>query len=101
MWDMSVEQVLEIVEEINDELLEQQQCDSDKFFQLETLIGWGSVVSVNFIGYPVWCSEDDERPWLDEDGDNIEPLDTFLRRECQQIIDHVGGLRLKGHNANR
>ena len=45
--------------------------------------------------YQLWTSEDDERNY-DEDKDDYEPFEPYLRRETQRMINQIGGIKIKG-----
>ena len=87
-------ETIEAVERINEEIFE-QIGDDHGFCPLEGLYfrtdGFGELVE--FLGERIWCSEDDERNY-DEEKDDFEPIEDFLRRTIMGMINTVGKIKI-------
>ncbi len=80
-----------IVETLNEEI-------DDKFFDKnlheEELTGYiyfdyrtnGEQHSISFMDACLWSSEDDLRECIDDEEDEYEPLEPFLRREANKLL---------------
>jgi len=57
----------------------------------------GDDCSITFMDHVVWCNNDgEEREILGQDGlgeDIYEPLEPFVRREAQEIVDLIAAVR--------
>jgi len=53
--------------------------------------GYASVIE--FMGYVLWSTEDDEREYI-EDKDDYEPLAPFVRRKFNELINNLSTLKL-------
>jgi len=86
-------EIIEIVEKINGEVFEHLERFglTYPFFELRTD---GFSIIIIFMGYHrIWFSDEDEREF-DEDKNEYEPLERYLRREAQKIIDQINGIKL-------
>ena len=73
---------------LNQELFEQVEkfyLNTGICFSLETN---GFCTSVIFADFSIWCSENDERKYIEEI-EEYEPLEDFIRRETQKIINEL------------
>ena len=90
-----VKQALAAVSAINDDM----DQESDSQFHLVELRTTGYAILVQWLGRTVWSSEDDERAF-DEERNEYEPLEPFLRRACAELARNVSaesaGLRTTG-----
>lgn len=55
----------------------------------------GFSIIIKFMGqHQLWDSDEDEREYTNEEDDEYEPLEGYLRREAQEIINQISGLKL-------
>ena len=65
--------LIKLVEDINQELYElvpEENKDLVSFMEEYSFLSLGSngySTNILFLGYPIWCSENDERPYENED----------------------------------
>ena len=81
---------IEIVQNLNYML---QDIYGDKYmgdlhFELQTS---GDCSIINFCGYPLWNSEDDEREWLENKND-YESLEDYLLRALKNYRDNISNI---------
>ncbi len=89
-------EALEAVENINQEIYEDLWEKYGETFPILELQTDGYAIAITFMGdYQLWCSENDEREYFDEDKDEYEPLEKYLRRKVQELIDQIGGIKIK------
>lgn len=72
----------EVVMELNSEMYEKCELDILQFEYTST----GFTTAITFLGYPIWCSECDDRKW-DEDKDEQEPLYDYVKKEAIELIN--------------
>lgn len=53
----------------------------------------GDCIIIDIGNHRMWFSEEDERVF-DENKNEYEPIESFLRREGQKIIDQISGIKL-------
>lgn len=53
----------------------------------------GDCIIIYIENHRLWFSEEDEREF-DENKNEHEPIESFLRREGQKIIDQISGIKL-------
>ncbi|KKL81332.1 hypothetical protein LCGC14_1995800 [marine sediment metagenome] len=89
-------EILHAVEDINQEIyefFEEKYGETFPILELQT-DGFASVIT--FMGnYQLWTSEDDEREYIDEDKDEYEPFEPYLRRKTQEMINQIGSIKIK------
>ena len=87
-------EAINAVRKINEEIYEQTE-EEDGFCPIEGLVfktnGFGLVIK--FFGDQIWNDEDSERKY-DEEKDEDEPMEGFLRREVMRIVNEVGKIKL-------
>ena len=59
----------------------------------------GEIYVVNFLGFPIWDSDNDEREYYEEE-DKYEPIESFLRRKVSELIKTIGSLKMENNNSN-
>ena len=86
---MTIQSVLDIINIINDEMYETTQDDE---VPLLTVMSNTNGIAVEYLNILIWCDVDDMRSY-DED-DEYEPLESYLRREMNAIINKLKKLNL-------
>jgi hypothetical protein len=92
MNDNELQYVVEVVGSINDEIfmfLENQEFDIDSEYYLNVSTDSTSI-SVSFLGIRIWLNVDDNRDYFN---DEPEPLESFLRKQCNAIIRDISKLQ--------
>ena len=91
-------ELVEIVSELNDEVEDTLYGKGIVYnpFEYRTT-GYEQIVT--FFGETLWCSENDEREF-DEEADEYEPIEDFLRREATEFCKQVGQLQFNKKNTN-
>jgi hypothetical protein len=79
------EEVIAVVERLNDEWWKvmEKRTEQDYVHPFQFLTD-GTSMAVTFLEAGIWNDENDLRPY-NEEKDEFEPLDVFLRREVQAI----------------
>lgn len=54
--------------------------------------GW--VDFVEFIGIRLWCSEDDDRPYVDENEEIYIPIEEHLRNRINEELEKLSRIRV-------
>lgn len=90
----SVEEILTTINGEIGDYLYQIGMDMDVNFDLNYSTN-GYVQVINFLGYPIWNSEDEPREWCEDDVD-YEPLENFLRGEVMKLVKVVSGINVEG-----
>jgi hypothetical protein len=89
-----MENIIKLIEDINQEIYNATEENSlvEQFIQetppLEfSTIGYAHHVS--FFGITIWCSENDERPMINENTpyEDYIPLGSWLRQEIKRILN--------------
>lgn len=86
----SVLQTLQIISEINEEFYNQVQ---DEQIYLDYLTN-GYAELIHFMGYEIWNSENDCRPYVDEEKDIRQNLDFYLRVRINEIIKMISKIKM-------
>lgn len=87
---MRSEDILNIIFELNGEIHEAGVVPEDFCgFEYRTN-GWSSIIE--FCGIMLWNDDDDARTYLEET-DEYEPLETYLRRESNKLINRISKLK--------
>jgi hypothetical protein len=81
---------VDLVMTLNQELFENFGDEVPNFFEYQTD---GHSHIIKFAGTVLWNSEDDERLYLDE-SDSYEPLEPFVRREFNRLMESIKKLKL-------
>ena len=89
--DEAVEKLNEILSEF---LFEKYGDDEFPIFELQTN---GTFIIITFMDYRIWFLDEDER-YFNEEKDEFEPLEGYLKKEAQKLIDRISSLKevLKG-----
>lgn len=85
-------EALKVVEKLNQEVYEyfERYGLSFPLFELTTD---GFSIIINFMGqHRLWFSDEDEREYIDEEANEYESLEQYLRRESQEIINQISGI---------
>ena len=93
MTNEEILEVIEIVDKLNPELSDDmlETFGYNPFgFELHTN---GDCVAIEFLGYPIWSSENDEREY-DDEKDDYKPLEEFLRREANKLLDVIRSIKI-------
>ena len=90
MTDLTIQHVFDVCEELETELFE--QCEN-QFFQF-IVTGTSFHIQVEFIGYPLWNSEDGDTRLYFEDSDTYEPLIDTLRRKFNELKEQLNTINL-------
>ena len=89
-------EALQAIENINQEaydFLEEVYGETFPILELQTD---GFAINITFMGsFRLWCDDDEEREF-DEIKNEYEPLEPYLRRKTQEMIDKIGSIKIKG-----
>jgi hypothetical protein len=93
---MKYYEIINIIEKLNMELLkelsDEDYTEASYFLELK-LSTWGhDVFIIEFLNNQIWCSEDDMREYTDED--EYEPLEYFLRRGINQVLNYISKIKI-------
>jgi len=83
----NIESAVSLIDEIN------HRFYAESGLTPVSLITDGDAMCIQIFDYPLWDSENDERKW-DEDKDEPEPLEEYLRRELNLFLDNLLEVRL-------
>jgi hypothetical protein len=83
--------LIELIEELNYEF-DGTDTDSmlflNEFSPLEIKSnGYASIIT--FFGYPIWQSENDERPYSNDEEEDLIPLKQWLEQEIVRVLEHM------------
>ena len=85
------EKIIEIIEKLNEEIYDNGGDEEFTYFDFRTN---GTSAIINFMGnYQMWHSDEDEREYND-DKDEYESLEQYLRREAKEIINQISSIKL-------
>jgi len=87
--DLSPNGIEKIVTRLNQEIFDSSRVHEDESYEyfLE-LSSDGFCVSIKFMDVTLWCSEEDNRDY-DEDNGIYEPLCVYLKREALKVCSNV------------
>ncbi len=89
------EEALNAVENINQEIYDFLEKEYGIRFPILNLETDGFSILITFMGnYVLWFSEEDEREF-NANKNEYEPLEQYLRREAQKLIDQIGSIKIK------
>lgn len=89
-----INEALEVIENINDEICDILNENYGENFLVLELCTDGNSVIINFMGrHQLWFSDEDERDFYEETNE-YEPLEKYLRRRAQKIIDQISTIKL-------
>lgn len=85
---------VKLIEDINQEIYEivaDQNSLLQSFIEENPPLEFSSsgyACGIKFLGIPIWCSENDERPYINEDTpmEDYLPLDIWIKQEVKRII---------------
>lgn len=92
-YELIIVEALKAVEQLNEEIYDYFEGFGLSFplFDLKTD---GFVIIIDFMGYlQLWNSDEDEREFYEE-ANEYESLEQYLRREAQEIINQISGIKL-------
>ena len=90
MYTTEAIEAITAVENINQDIHESGDFEDLSFLEYRTN-GYGELVLL--FNQQLWSSEDDERKYVDEEEDIREPLEPYLRKEAQKLIDLIAGIK--------
>lgn len=82
--ELSILKIIKIVHKLNEHINQHAGGASIFFLGVKTD---GEDCVIEFLGSTIWHKEEDTRN-VESTGD-YEPLETYLKRECNQIIDEL------------
>ena len=88
--------IINIVYDLNQEIFELFNEEDQAWDAMEYTIEMktnGDVVVIKFLGQHIWNSEDDERQ-TNEETEDYEHLDIFLRREINKLMNTIKRINL-------
>ena len=88
--DTQPENLAELVGTLNDEVFEEGDIEYIALFETSSI---GYAHQIKYLGVCLWCSENDERVYVDEEECIYESLEVFIRREANQMNIFLGKLR--------
>jgi len=86
---------VKLVEKINQDLYElipDEEKDLILLIEENSLLSFESIGYAHnflFLGFPIWCSENDERPYENEDEDIQMPLEKWLWQEITRVLNLI------------
>ena len=88
-------EVLNAVENINQEVYDFFEEKYGETFPILELQTDGFAINITFMGsFRLWCDDDEEREF-NEIKNEYEPLEPYLRKETQRLIDQIGNIKIK------
>jgi hypothetical protein len=100
---MTNEELIELVNEVDSinadlynqctTLDEKGKHQTDPWIWMEIQYGVGQEVVVEFLGEYLYNTQDDPRKF-DEDKNNYEPIERFLRNKANELIDKLQKIKL-------
>lgn len=88
---MNIQNIEDVVGNLNDYLMEASGKDDCPLFELSTN---SYAVIIKFLGLVIWSSENEEREWI-ESANDYEPLDKFLMKEADELIDSLQKMKFE------
>lgn len=86
-------EAIEVVEKLNQKIYDYFESYGLTYPLLELSTDGFSII-IDFMGqHRLWFSEEDEREF-NEETNEYELLEVYLRRETQEIINQIGGIKL-------
>ena len=89
-----INEVFDVVYKLNQEIYESLFETCGEIYPVFELHTDGNIILILIGSHQLWNSEDDEREYIDEDKDEYEPLEQYLRREVQKIINTISNIKL-------
>jgi len=91
--DKWAREIIEAVNKINEDI--QKQISADEYVLCTmTFAGWAGYI-VKFCNFIIWASEEDEREYIVQDGqEEFEPLEQYLRKEINKFADMVSKVKM-------
>lgn len=87
-------EALEAVEKINQRIYSTFEVKYGMSFPILELQTDGFSIIIKFMGnHQLWFSDEDKRKFFEE-ANKYEPLEQYLRREAQEIIGQISGIKL-------
>jgi len=89
-----LDEALKVVEKLNTEICEFFNENYGETFLIFELCTDGDSIIINFMeSHRLWFSGEDEREF-DVEINKYEPLEQYLRREAQKLIEQISGINL-------
>ena len=99
---MESKNLLDLIEKINLEFFNNNSDVVISFLEEcpETLLELKSIGyahAINFLNYPIWSSENEERPFINENTpeEDYMPLEQWLRQEIKRILFIIKQINLE------
>lgn len=87
---MKSQEIIDIISKLNDEIYKITKNEYIYFNYITNRL----VDIIEFLDYPIWNSEIDERKYLNDNNDTQEDLETYLRREVNNFIKDIRKIKL-------
>ena len=86
--------IIKIIENINEDIYKSKAFYLTGYtLNLCTLVYYGYGTYIEFLNMTLWNSEEDEREF-DEEANEWEPLEPFLRNEINKIIQELSKIKV-------
>lgn len=93
-YELIIGEALRTIEKLNDEIYGFLNEDYGETFLTFELCTDGNSIIIKFMeNHQLWFSYEDEREFY-EKANEYEPLEQYLRREAQKIIDQISSIKL-------
>ena len=93
-YELIIVEALEAVEKLNEKVYDYFEGFGLSFPLLDLQTDGFSII-INFMGqHQLWFSDEDEREYTNEEENEYESLEQYLRREAQKIINQISGIKL-------
>lgn len=100
--DIEIEELLTIIEKLNHEVYDQCGDEGIMYYPFEFSCLGGkkdrtiqclNVARIDFFGKEIWSTEESERKF-DDDKNEYEPIENYLRKETMKIINTFKNIKL-------
>ncbi|KKM27071.1 hypothetical protein LCGC14_1578480 [marine sediment metagenome] len=89
-------EALEAIESINQEIYDFFEEKYGETFPILELQTDGFALVITFMeNYQLWSDDNDDREY-NEATDEYEPIESYLRKKTQEMIDKIGSIKIKG-----
>ena len=92
--DKTIDEAIKVIELLNEEIYDVIMNEDMAPFELRSI---GHANMITFLDIRIWSSEEDEREYIDEPQCEIyEPIEQYLRRKAQEIVNRIKKIKLLG-----
>lgn len=91
---MKINEVLDVLNKITDEFYGDLLDDGEEHEDYFEFLSDGYNYKIKFLGICIYKDYEDEREWIEENND-YEPLESYLKKKCNKIIDDIQNRRFK------